>query len=68
MVCGWFGVFQRTGPLFGDSMHRRIVWAKWIDIKLSDILVSPGLATQLWADGCVALGVCIFQDIAMVWS
>ena len=29
---------------------------------------SPGLATQLWSDGCVAWGVYIFQDIAKVWS
>ena len=28
----------------------------------------PGLATQMWSDGCVASGVCIFQDIAKVWS
>ena len=32
------------------------------------VLYSPGLATQLWSDGCVAWGVYIFQDIAKVWS
>ena len=30
--------------------------------------ISPGLATQLWSDGCVAWGVYIFQDNAKVWS
>ena len=28
---------------------------------------SPGLATQLWSDGCVVSGVFLFQDKAMVW-
>ena len=27
---------------------------------------SPGLATQLWSDGCVASGVYFFRDIAKV--
>ena len=30
--------------------------------------LTPGLATQLWSDGCVAWGVYNFQDIAKVWS
>ena len=29
---------------------------------------TPGIATQLWSDGCVASGVCIFQALAKVWS
>ena len=31
-------------------------------------IISPGIATQLWSDVCVASGVCVFQDIAKVWS
>ena len=28
---------------------------------------TPGIP-QLWSDGCVASGVCIFQALANVWS